>query len=362
VVRQGANDVSASESAGSVKFTISLGEGQCFANVSYQTVDGTAVAGQDYESKSGEVSLSFDQNPSQTVTVKIVDDTINEPDETFSLKLGGDDEGSGTATILDDDPPPSIAIGNATSGGGANEVFPVTLSGPSGFPISIDYATSDGTAHAGTDYQPVSGVLTFPPGTTQQSISVPVVGGEPGETFDMVLSAPQNVTVAADSALATLVTGTAPTFPSKGGGGGATPPSQTAPPKTDVLPPIIVFSTPEQRNGFLIWTVTCPVTEQLCTGTVKVTTTLPSSKPAAAAVSAKKKKKKRTVKLGSANYSLKGGQTKTVRVRINGQGRNLVRKHHNVPAAATFKTRDNAGNVSRRTQHITLHPVILRHS
>src|SRR2546423_13983908 len=63
VVRQGASDASASEGKGSVKFTISLAEGQCFATVSYHTVDGTASAGQDYEGKSGEVSLSFDQNP-----------------------------------------------------------------------------------------------------------------------------------------------------------------------------------------------------------------------------------------------------------------------------------------------------------
>src|SRR3954451_23926277 len=211
VAGAGTNTPSVSESAGTVKFKITMGGESCFADVTYQTVDGTAQSGQDYTSKSGHVSLDF-TNPEATVTVAITDDTIDEPNETFGLQLGGDGSGTGIATIVDDDAPPSISIANATvdegTGTGATETFPVTLSAPSGFPITVSYTTVDQSARGGTDYQPETGTLTFPPGTTRQLISVPVVGdstGEPNETFGLDLSTPSNATIANAAGLGTIV-------------------------------------------------------------------------------------------------------------------------------------------------------------
>lgn len=54
--------------------------------------------------------------------------------------------------------------------------FAVTLSSPATQTVSVDYATSDGTAHAGIDYQAISGTLTFAPGATRRTVTVPVLG------------------------------------------------------------------------------------------------------------------------------------------------------------------------------------------
>ena len=72
--------------------------------------------------------------------------------------------------------------------------FTVTLSNPSGLPISVHYATEDGTGTvADNDYEAASGTLTFAPGATTQTISVTVNGDttdEADETFDVNLTTP----------------------------------------------------------------------------------------------------------------------------------------------------------------------------
>jgi Calx-beta domain len=372
VTGAGTNTPSVSESAGSVKFKITMDGESCFADVSYQTVDGTAQAGQDYTSKTGHVSLDFN-NPDATVTVAVTDDAMDEPDETFGLQLGGDGSGTGIATIVDDDVPPTISIGNATvdegTGTGAAEQFPVTLSAPSGFPITVSYTTVDQSATAGTDFQPTTGTLTFAPGTTRQTISVPLVGdatGEPDETFGLDLSTPSNATIANAAATGMIVNDDGAIGSTGGGGGGGgganahNSPNQTTPPGLDVVPPIITLSAPIQQNGSVVWEVTCPATEQVCEGRVKITTEETSRKAKVAVMA--KRRKTRVVKLGAARYRLKGGETKKVRVKINNNGRRLVRKKHKVAAKALFVTRDKSGNVSRKTQNVTLNELAFRHS
>ncbi len=60
--------------------------------------------------------------------------------------------------------------------GTTNARFTVTLSSPSSKPVTVDYATSDGTGRAGSDYDAVSGTLTFAAGETSKTIDVPVHG------------------------------------------------------------------------------------------------------------------------------------------------------------------------------------------
>jgi chitinase len=73
-------------------------------------------------------------------------------------------------------PLPSLQVGDVTvttsNSSGATAVFPVTLSAAATTPITVAYATANGTAIAGRDYSAASGILTFPPGSTQESISV----------------------------------------------------------------------------------------------------------------------------------------------------------------------------------------------
>jgi hypothetical protein len=136
---------------------------------------------------------------------------------------------------------------------------------------------------------------------------------------------------------------------------------QQLPPTVDNVPPQLVISPATQRNGFVEWIVVCPATEQSCTGTVTLRTQgVFSAKIAVAAKKHRGRDKRRT--LGSAKYRLKGGEAKTVRVKINKYGRALLLKHQDVKARATFVTKDAAGNVSTTAQIITLHEDAFRHN
>jgi hypothetical protein len=85
----------------------------------------------------------------------------------------------------------AVAEGNP---GDANQlVFTVTLASPLGVTSTVDYATADGTALAPDDYTATSGTLSFPAGTTSETVSVPVSGDftyEPAETMTLGLSNP----------------------------------------------------------------------------------------------------------------------------------------------------------------------------
>jgi hypothetical protein len=104
-------DVSAAEgSAGMRAFTFTAsvsGSLKTSASVGFATANGTASSPGDYTATSG--SLSFDRRAkSRTVTVQVVGDTLDEPDETFQVRLSGAvgatiEDGTGVGTILDDD-------------------------------------------------------------------------------------------------------------------------------------------------------------------------------------------------------------------------------------------------------------------
>jgi chitinase len=77
--------------------------------------------------------------------------------------------------------------------------FTVTLSAASAQAITVAYSTGNGSATAGSDYQAASGTVTFAPGETTKTITVPVIGdrlAEPTETFVVTLSDPVNAVVA----------------------------------------------------------------------------------------------------------------------------------------------------------------------
>ena len=68
--------------------------------------------------------------------------------------------------------------------------FPVQLSIASSQETAVQYATGSSTAVAGQDYEATSGTLTFPAGTTEQTIRVPIIDDdvvEEEETFTIIL-------------------------------------------------------------------------------------------------------------------------------------------------------------------------------
>ncbi|MFA5911139.1 MAG: Calx-beta domain-containing protein [Vicinamibacterales bacterium] len=106
---------------------------------------------------------------------------------------------------------PSLAIADATiaegQSGTSTAAFTITLSAPSSQPVSVAYATANGTASAGSDYTAAAGTVTLSAGTTSVVLNVTVTGDtvyEPGETFVVNLSAPANATLGDAQATGTI--------------------------------------------------------------------------------------------------------------------------------------------------------------
>ncbi len=203
-----------------VDFTVTLSAPvDQLSTIDFMTADGKAVAGKDYLATTG--TLTF--NPGDTtgtISVAVLGDKVDEFDETFYVRLSHP-TGSliftgqqATATIVDNDPPPQITINDVAMLEGKAKtityfVFTVSLSAPSEKPVSVNYATADGTATtADGDYYATSGSLTFAPGETTKTIMVAVKGdnrAEPDETFSINLSAAVNAAIADGQGLGTIL-------------------------------------------------------------------------------------------------------------------------------------------------------------
>ena len=211
-------DVSGAEASGSMAFDVLLTNTDASSvSVDYATAAGTSLSGSDFTASSG--TLTFTPGAtSRSVPVTIIDDSLAEDDETLTLNLSNATGGTpivdpqGLGTILNDDPDPAASVANASvvegDVGTTSLSLPVTLSGPSGREIDVDYATSDGTATAGSDYVASSGTLVFAPGQTSKWIAVTVNGEfaeEGDETFTVDLSAPVNADLGTSVATGTIL-------------------------------------------------------------------------------------------------------------------------------------------------------------
>jgi YD repeat-containing protein len=144
--------------------------------VDYATADGTALAGTDYTAVSG--VLTFAPGASiQSFNVSLLGTNTNPRDFTLSLSSpSGATLGSPDTELVLLDPPtvqfPTIDF-YVNEDGGYGTVT-VTLSAASPLSTGVDYATSDYTARAGLNYTAESGGLTFSPGQTSATFTVPV--------------------------------------------------------------------------------------------------------------------------------------------------------------------------------------------
>jgi Calx-beta domain-containing protein len=98
---------------------------------------------------------------------------------------------------------PSLTVNDATvtegDSGAKNAVFTVALSASSADPVTVDYATVDGSAKAPDDYAAANGTLTFAPGELSKQVTVAVAGDtldEPHETYSLELANPVGATPA----------------------------------------------------------------------------------------------------------------------------------------------------------------------
>jgi hypothetical protein len=210
-------DVAGPEAGGALSFTVLLTNANgSTVSVDRATADGTALAGSDYTAATTTLTFTPGQT-SKTVVVTLADDALAEDDETFTLNLSNATGGleiadaQGTGTILNDDADPSVSVAAASIDEGDTGTttlsLPVTLSGPSGREVDVDYATSDGTATAGADYSSTSGTLVFAAGQTSEQIEVTVSGdvaNEADETLTVTLTAPFNADLGTDVATGTI--------------------------------------------------------------------------------------------------------------------------------------------------------------
>lgn len=201
-------------------FTVSLAPASAQAvSVSFATSNATATAGSDYTPTSGVLSFPAGAT-TRTLTVPVIGDTAIEGDETFWVDLSGAsgatiEDGQGRGTIRDDDAPPptpSLSVGDVSVNEGQTgtvaAVFNVSLSVASAQPVTLAYATSNGTAQAPSDYTASSGTLTIPAGTLGRTVSVPVLGDtavEANETFNIDVSSVVGATVVDGRGVGTIV-------------------------------------------------------------------------------------------------------------------------------------------------------------
>lgn len=187
-------------------------------SVSASTIaDGTASPGSDFYTVSSQSITFAPGETTKTFTATSLGDTFDEADETFHVVLTAptnatlaDDTALGT--ILDDDTR-SISVSDATivegDSGALSLHFTASLNNPAVRTVTLDYATADSTAQAGSDYTPVIGTLVFNPGTTSMLVSIPVHGDltiEADETFLLQLSNVTNATVADGEAVGRIIT------------------------------------------------------------------------------------------------------------------------------------------------------------
>ncbi len=101
----------------------------------------------------------------------------------------------------------SVADARAEEGTDATLDFAVTLNREAANTVTVDYATADGTATAGSDYTATSGTLTFAAGETEKTVSVPVLEDdhdEGSETLTLRLSNAQGAQIADGEATGTI--------------------------------------------------------------------------------------------------------------------------------------------------------------
>ncbi len=204
-------DVTVTEGTGGAVdavFTVSLSAASGLTvTVNFATFNATAIAPADYGASSGSLSFAPGET-TKTIAVAVAGDNIDEPTEVFCVKLSGAADASiadslGVAFVLDDDPPPILSINDVSvtegNSGTVNAVFTVNLSAPHTQTVTVKFATASGTASLSTDYTAVTGTLSFSPGQTTKSVTVPVKGDtlfEPNETFFVNLTSPTNAPLA----------------------------------------------------------------------------------------------------------------------------------------------------------------------
>lgn len=181
------------------------------------------LADSDYAAATGSVTFPGFSLATQTATINVNGDLEVEPNQALRLLLSGLSIPPGinpadiilTATTAfgtinnDDGTVVSISdAGRLEGNAGLSALsFSVDLSAPSKTAVTVSFATSDGSAIAGSDYVANSGTVTFVPGDISETVSVQINGDavvEATQSFNVTLSAPVGATLGTASAIGTI--------------------------------------------------------------------------------------------------------------------------------------------------------------
>jgi hypothetical protein len=177
-------------------------------SVAYGTANGTAIAGTDYTAASGILEWADGDATAKSFSVTISTAAAFSGSKTFRVTLS--DGGSGVALAS-----PSVAtvtiVGSSSASAGVLELsaasytvaqnsgvlaIPVNRQDGSNGAVSVSYATSNGSAQAGTDFTSAAGTLSWAGGdTSAKTISVPIANATPfsgSKTFKVALSNPSS--------------------------------------------------------------------------------------------------------------------------------------------------------------------------
>jgi hypothetical protein len=223
-----------SQNAGEVAVVVDrTGGSSGAASVAYATSDGSAVAGNDYSPESGMLVWADGDSSPKTFTISISNATPFSGNESFTVTLSavsGATLGSPSAASVTITGDAVAATGNlqlsaatyAVSQSAGEVTVVVDRTGGSAGSVSVAYATSDGTAVAGTDYTATSGTLDWADGdTSSASFQIPIntTPFTGSKSFAVTLSSPTGGATLSSPSSATL------TITGSGSGTGSDPPS-----------------------------------------------------------------------------------------------------------------------------------------
>lgn len=162
--------------------TVSLASNATADVVVAYSVSGTATSGLDFTALSGSVTID-NGTSSSIITVPVLDDGLDEDNETVIITLSSVTSGPARITssdnsstlYIDDNDTSSVGLSvAATTEEGSTASFTVTLSAASGSDTTVNYS-DNGSATSGTDYTAPSGSLVIPAGETSGVIGIPIL-------------------------------------------------------------------------------------------------------------------------------------------------------------------------------------------
>jgi hypothetical protein len=239
--------IESNSGAKTLSFVVSLSSAaRETTSVGYTTVDGSATTTDfDYAARTGIASFRAGQRTAM-ISIVVRGDRAVEADETFQVVLADPinavlGRSSATGFILDDDAA-SRTVTLAGPSGPVNEgspaTFTFTLSRSSLSPVTLSYATSNGSASSSFDYTAAIGSLTFAPGETSKTVGVATLTDstvEADEVFQMRISSVSGAMTGTPSTASVTIKDVPPVIPPTPTGGGWT---------------ILVYMTGENLNTY----------------------------------------------------------------------------------------------------------------